>query len=88
MHAKFSLFAFRQAAKSSSLLRTDDVKAPEDESSGADNDDEETRIQKYKQLLGGLEDAENKNKRRDIEMEITWEPGRHHDDIIAIVFFL
>ncbi|CAG2186494.1 ESF1 homolog [Mytilus edulis] len=44
-----------------------------DEESESDN--EEQQINKYKSLVQSIKESEEKKKKRDVEMEITWEPG-------------
>jgi hypothetical protein len=43
----------------------------------SESEDEERQINKYKSLVQSIKDSEEKKKKRDIEMEITWEPGKH-----------
>ena len=39
------------------------------------SEDEEEQINKYKSLVQSIKESEEKKKNRDVEMEITWEPG-------------
>ncbi|XP_052105857.1 ESF1 homolog [Mytilus californianus] len=41
----------------------------------SESEDEEQQINKYKSLVQSIKESEEKKKKRDVEMEITWEPG-------------
>ena len=49
----------------------------EDDDDDDDNSDEgeDSRIDKYKKLLLDIQDTEKNKDNRDVEMEVTWEPG-------------
>ena len=49
------------------------VEASDKESNGSD--DEEKQIEKYKKLLQDIDKKDVKKKKKDVQMEITWEPG-------------
>lgn len=40
-----------------------------------EDDNEENQIQKYRSLLQSLDDDKNRKKKKEVEMEVTWEPG-------------
>ena len=41
----------------------------------SESEDEEKQIEKYKQLLQDIDKKEDRKKDKDVQMEITWEPG-------------
>uniref|UniRef100_K1QAY7 ESF1-like protein n=1 Tax=Magallana gigas TaxID=29159 RepID=K1QAY7_MAGGI len=48
----------------------------EDNNEDDDEDDnEENQIQKYRSLLQSLDDDKTRKKKKEVEMEVTWEPG-------------
>ena len=49
------------------------MEASDKDSSGSD--DEEKQIEKYKKLLQDIDKKDVKKKKKDVQMEITWEPG-------------
>lgn len=40
-----------------------------------DDDNEENQIQKYRSLLQSLDEDKSRKKKKEVEMEVTWEPG-------------
>ena len=47
----------------------------EEESENATPDSQKDRINKYRNLLRGIEEKEKQDGDKDMEMEISWEPG-------------
>jgi hypothetical protein len=43
----------------------------------ADDDNEGDRLNKYRTLLKGIENKEKSKEEKNMEMEISWEPGRN-----------
>ena len=44
---------------------------------GSEASDVEKQIDKYKRLLQSLDDSRQASKDKDMDMEITWEPGKY-----------
>ncbi|XP_056022356.1 ESF1 homolog isoform X1 [Ostrea edulis] len=60
------------------LFMTEDdrpVVSADDKEDDIEDDSEESQIKKYRSLLQSLDDDKNLKKKKDIKMEVTWEPG-------------
>ncbi|XP_056022359.1 ESF1 homolog isoform X3 [Ostrea edulis] len=64
-------------ASSSDEEEEDDrpVVSADDKEDDIEDDSEESQIKKYRSLLQSLDDDKNLKKKKDIKMEVTWEPG-------------
>ena len=57
------------------ILGVDYGKLVEASDRESESEDEEQQIEKYKQLLQDIDRKEDRKKKKDVQMEITWEPG-------------
>lgn len=48
----------------------------DDDNDGTDSEDEQAQIDKYRELAQNIKEQEKKHETKDVEMEITWEPGK------------
>ena len=58
---------------------------------GSDDDeeqDEDTTINKYKSLIADIKDSEKKKGDKDVDMEITWEPGTIQFNLVLYTCFV
>ncbi|XP_074655065.1 ESF1 homolog [Tubulanus polymorphus] len=74
MKKKFTDTELNDANLNDYLASSSDEEGLEEPGDVAEDMDEENQIQKYKDLLKGL-DGDKKKSEEDMEMEITWEPG-------------
>ncbi|XP_060074657.1 ESF1 homolog [Ylistrum balloti] len=49
--------------------------ASDDESHSEESENEDKHIDKYRKLLQSIQDTEKEQDKKDVEMEVTWEPG-------------
>lgn len=58
------------------------VGSDDDDNQSEESETEEKQIDKYRKLLQNIQETEEEKERKDVEMEVTWEPGQtaiNHD---------
>ncbi|XP_061168989.1 ESF1 homolog [Saccostrea echinata] len=55
--------------------KDDDHPVVDEDDNDNEDDNEESQIQKYRSLLQSLDNDKDQKKKKEVEMEVTWEPG-------------
>ena len=58
---------------------------PEFGKAGDEQEDEEEKLEKYKELIKNIKTNEEDKVKKDTELEISWEPGKPSVDLVFIL---